>query len=420
MNFIKEAVLQNPHWKSGKIDFARIEGAFVEREVFPALEASARRKFVTVLRGLRRAGKSFLSRQIMSNFLRRGIAARELAWFEFDRAMNASSDDLDDLLNFFEGRGAKVVVLDEIPFVSSWQDVLKRHYDRSDVKFVVTGSSALELDRRTSESLAGRFETINVKPFSFGEFLAKKGIAPKGELDVAKKSEGLFLECEKYLRVGGLPEIALDESEAARRNYVVNSLLGPLFYKDVPAVFPNANPDFLSKTAELLAATVGSTFQLQNFAPILGCSLPTVSLQLELLERALLVSTSFNKTASIVKQKRTAKKIVFSDNGVLSALWPDVPLSSLAENAAASALEAKMFWREPRGKEVDVLIPSKKLAVEVKYQNNVTGADEKGLECFLEKNKGWRGMLVTKHEEDARSEIPRLPLWKLLLKPSAL
>ena len=37
---------------------------------------------------------------------------------------------------------------------------------RTDLKFIVTGSSAFEMDKRSAESLAGRLELVFVKPFS--------------------------------------------------------------------------------------------------------------------------------------------------------------------------------------------------------------------------------------------------------------
>ncbi|MEK6954417.1 MAG: ATP-binding protein [Candidatus Micrarchaeota archaeon] len=416
MDFVKEALLQNGHWEAGQFSIKRIGGRLIEREAFPALQRSARKKYITVLRGLRRTGKSVLAQQLLIRFLGEAGEPKEIAWFEFDRAMNATPEDLDSLLNYFQGQGAKIIFLDEVPFVPKWQDVLKRHYDRTDVKFVATGSSAIEFDKRTAESLAGRFEIINVTPFSLNERLlakGKKAYAGSGH-ERARRAGELQAECNEYLLAGGLPEITLEADENERSKYVRESLLGPLFYKDFPAAFPSANPDLLFKSLELLSGTAGSTYQLQPLAQVLGVSHPTVATQVALLEKTLLLRTIYNHTPSIIKQRRTSKKIVFADTGVLHALRPDVPIGALAENAAANALDAKFFWRTPEGHEVDLLLPGKKVAIEVKYQAHLTSADERNLQFFLEHRKGWKGVMITKMDSE-KGDIPRIPLWKVLL-----
>lgn len=420
MDFINEAVLQNGHWDSGAMAFPRVRGRLVEREVSGALERSVSSKFVTVLRGLRRTGKSVLARQVAARRLEGAKTPRQVAWFEFDRAMNATAADLDSLINFFIGQGGNLLVLDEIAFVPKWQDVLKRHYDRSEVKFVVTGSSAIELDRRTAESLAGRFETIEVRPFSLRERLLLEGKQPPGTLlQKARQATVMEAECQEYLQAGGLPEITTSSDEKMRRHYVNNSLLDPLFYKDFPAVFQSANPDLLRKTLELLSSTSGSTFQLQSIAEALGCSHPTAATQLQMLEKTLLVRTVYNSTPSVAKQKRTAKKIVFADTGVLECLNPQASAGVLAENAVLEALSAKFFWRDAEGHEVDAILPSQKIAVEVKYQESITSADWRNLRFFTERKPGWKAVLVTKNLAKT-GRMSCIPLWQLLLNPSAI
>ncbi|GEM_PF-1376282 len=416
MDFITEAVRQNPHWQNGVVEITRISGREIKRPIFQELLQSWQSKFITVIRGLRRTGKSVLARQLMQHILETQ-PPKTVAWFEFDRAMNATPDDLDALIRYFESQQSENIVLDEIAFVPKWQDILKRFYDRTNLKFVITGSSALELDRRTSESLAGRFNTLYIGPFSLPEVLELAGKPPaQTTLDLATRSEELYLEAEKYLKTGGLPEIALEKTESARNQYIKESLLNPLFYKDLPAVFPQANPDLLSKTLEVLAGTVPNAYQAQGVASALGCSIASASQHIDLLEKGLLVKTIFNYTPSLAKQKRTSKKIVFSDNGILAALRPDVAIGALAEQAVQNALSSEFFWKNPLA-EVDLVFPKLKLAVEVKHQEHVTSADERHLHYFLERRDGWKGLLVTKKDDDPKADIPRIPLWKILMRP---
>lgn len=415
MDFIREALLQNPHWETGRITFP--EGRIVERSVFQTAWNSAQRKFITILRGLRRTGKSFLAKQIASAKLEESASPKQVAWFEFDRAMNAFADDLDSLMHYFQSQGAGMVVLDEVVFVPLWQDVLKRHYDRSGIKIIATGSSAIELDKRSSESLAGRFQTIHVNPFSLAERMELCGSTPPTtSLQEAQSAEEMEAQAQDYLSAGGIPEATLEKDERTREAYLRESLLDPLFYKDFPAVFPKANPDSLIKTLDVLSSTVGSTYQLQTIAQALSCRPAEASLHVELLQKTLLVNSLYNYTKSVVKQRRTSKKITFADTGILKALRPDAEYGKLAENAAAQATQAKYFWRDSQGHEVDLVFPDRKLAMEVKYQNTVTATDEKNLRYFLSNKKGWKGVVITKRQEK-KEGIEHLPLWKLLLDP---
>ena len=86
---------------------------------------------------------------------------------------------------------------------------------------------------------------------------------------------------------------------------------------------------------ELLCATAGSAFQYQTLRkswmqhyrkPASGAA-------------ALLARVVYNRTASVVKQKRTEKKIAIADNGILAALRTDVSMGVLAENAVANTVE---------------------------------------------------------------------------------
>ncbi|MDP3741968.1 MAG: DUF4143 domain-containing protein, partial [Candidatus Micrarchaeota archaeon] len=259
------------------------------------------------------------------------------------------------------------------------------------------------------------FKTIKVEPFSFPEYLLIKGKpAPETELQRVKNAGEMEVQCGEYIRTGGLPE-AITMNQSDRSSYIKESLLEPLFYKDINVVFPSANPDLLLKILELLCATVGSTFQFQTMAQVLGCSHPTVASQLEILNKALLVSQLFNYSGSIVKQRRTAKKILIADNGILTTLNPEVNVGRLAENLVGQSINATHFWRDGEGKEIDFIIPKQKMAIEVKYQEHITSEDEKNLNYFLERRKGWGGILITKNQE-SDGKIKHVPLWKWLLK----
>lgn len=67
-----------------------------------------------------------------------------------------------------------MLVLDEIQKIPGWSEVVKRLWDedtraRRKLVVVLLGSAPLLLARGLTESLAGRFETLSVPHWSFGE-----------------------------------------------------------------------------------------------------------------------------------------------------------------------------------------------------------------------------------------------------------
>lgn len=88
--------------------------------------------------------------------------------------------------------------------------LLKRYYDLGrNVKFIVIGSSSLEIKSQVKESLTGRKRVFELHPISFPEYLDFKGI------DVGRPlSDQLLFEAEHFLalldsfiRFGGNPGV---------------------------------------------------------------------------------------------------------------------------------------------------------------------------------------------------------------------
>jgi predicted AAA+ superfamily ATPase len=416
MDFIKEIIKQNTFWIDNKVNIPRLTGKWINRDVEGQLMKLINTKFITVLKGMRATGKSSLIKKYLQDCINRGDKTEDFGFFEFDRAMNANVDNLDEILTYFISRGVKTILIDEVHFVSQWQDVLKRFYDRTDVKFIVSGSSALELDSRSAESLAGRFNLLTVKPFSFREFLNYKNINNKNPESLLLNEGLIFQEMEKYILFGGFPEVVMSSTEEDKIAYIKSSILDPVFYKDLP-IITGENPDLLSNTLRILSASVGSVFQTQSIAALTGLNIPSAFKSIESLERSLIVKVAYNQSGSVIKKGRVAKKIIFNDNGILKSLREDIPISILAENIAGSFFSAKEFYRDSAGREIDWLLPEEKTAVEIKYSDNITDFELRHLKYFLTKNPDWKGILISKNTEKIISGIKITPLWKLLLLP---
>jgi hypothetical protein len=158
---------------------------------------------VIALRGPRQVGKSTVLLQIIQQLLAEGVEPNRILRIQFDN-LPASMGLREPILeiprwfehnvlgNFFntaahEGRPA-YFFFDELQNLPYWSPQLKHLVDMRSVRGMITGSSALKIERGR-DSLAGRLSTIEMGPLflreiaawrSFGEipsFLAFNGLA---------------------------------------------------------------------------------------------------------------------------------------------------------------------------------------------------------------------------------------------------
>ncbi|MBP7054028.1 MAG: AAA family ATPase [Phycisphaerae bacterium] len=157
---------------------------------------------VTVLRGPRQIGKSTVLRQMVDELLRQGVPARSIFMVQFDElpALLEVEEPILRLTDWFEQRvlgktlneaaraGQPVyLLLDEVQNLDDWAAQLKFLVDSSDVRVMVTGSSALRIEA-SRDSLAGRISTLEMGPLFLREILEIRG---EGALDPLLPFNGL-------------------------------------------------------------------------------------------------------------------------------------------------------------------------------------------------------------------------------------
>jgi predicted AAA+ superfamily ATPase len=143
-----------------------------------------------VVRGSRQIGKTTSLKQLIIDLLDSGIPPLNIFWVQFDEINEIlkMENPILGLLTWYEKevikkrvnaiirKGEKVYFfLDEIQNIENWAPQLKLMLDTTGVKAVVTGSSALRIEKGR-DSLAGRISTINAAPLSLTEIGAIRGM----------------------------------------------------------------------------------------------------------------------------------------------------------------------------------------------------------------------------------------------------
>lgn len=112
-------------------------------------------------------------------------------------------------------------IFDEIHKAKNWKRTLKGMYDTLTIPqdILVTGSARLNIYKKGSDSLMGRYLNFRLHPFSMGELYAKKQPAPTEIIKILfegknfSTSKTLTTLSEDLLTYGGFPEPFLSQSE---------------------------------------------------------------------------------------------------------------------------------------------------------------------------------------------------------------
>lgn len=224
-------------------------------------------------------------------------------------------------------RDCDLVIFDELHKVKKWKNWLKGVYDTEGVRprLLVTGSARLDAYRRGGDSLAGRFYSYRLHPFSVSEI--------KGAY---RPDEAL----EEILRLGGFPEPFLKGSEESakrwRRSHADRILREDL--RDIASVRDIKGVETL---VELLRNSVGSTISHESLSRDLQVSPHTVKYWISMLESLYILFAitpySHNVARSLLKQP----KIYFYDTGFVKA-----DPGTRFENAVACALLKRLHFLE--------------------------------------------------------------------------
>lgn len=221
-----EQIAKLNYWSGNRFDNGVERSWYLER-ILPYMG----NRVIKVVTGQRRAGKSWLMRQVISSMLERHIMEpRQILYVNkefYGYRFLQTPDDLMDLYDTYcrEINPAKksYVFLDEVHNVDGWERVVDSlSQDPSiDCEVFLTGSNSKLLSGELSTLLSGRYVEFEVQPFSYTEYLVAN-----------KVSEPSRQSMLRYLSTGGLPEFVNLKGEETKRHYV-ESVRNTILLKDI-------------------------------------------------------------------------------------------------------------------------------------------------------------------------------------------
>lgn len=341
-------------------------------------------KLMVHIRGLRRLGKSTLMKQAIIDLIeKQGIDPKKILFFEF----SPSNNDLSAILNDAPKNG--FIFLDEVQYCTNWRDTLKLYYDNNysyNSRIVFSGSATMSYIA-SKESLLGRFLPINLKTLSFDEYIYLK----------YSSTEAIFyntVELKEFMEFGEFPELLSINDKTQKRDYLVSSILAPMFTKDVSLYAVEKKAEF-SAVYKLVVANMGQVVSKQNIASLAGITRPSLDKYLDVMQDMGLITLVPNFHKSVGKTLGSNKKVYsLSLNLALAHLgfvdFDGLPLpgfkGSIFENFVYTELyrqfDSVYYWKRDR-KELDFICHTDKIALiskayEVKARRTM-GAGEVGM-----------------------------------------
>lgn len=389
-----------------------------------------------VLVGIRRAGKSYLLYQdIQSRLAKKLNGAEDILYFNFEDERldfsNASELGIvtDSYSELYPDR-KPIVYLDEIQNIDGWEKFARRLADGG-YRVMITGSNSKMLSSEIAGKLGGRYIPRDVFPFSFAEYLTWCSVPLKENWEYSPETCARISKAfDTYFYDGGIAEVYKNPD---KREYF-NSLYQKILLGDIVQRYGVRNPRVLRLLAKKLSDSVmqpSSLSRLQHIVKSSGdsISLPVLKDYLGYLEESYLFF-SIPNLSSPLTERATLQKRYLADQGLLG-LFLFQGETKLLENIVAIEMnrrfhnteEETLLYYYNRNMEVDFVVPSALLAVQVCYNLDDPATKERevsALRRFLQAHPDYRSCIVTRDSEERieaeGTTIEAVPIWKWLLK----
>lgn len=407
------------------------EKSLVSRVQLPALLELLDTKFIKIVMGIRRSGKSTLVLQ--------AVKSRPFVYINFDDEV-LSQTPASQLKELFETAvsmfpQAKIFVFDEIQNVDGWELFINRLHRRK-VNLLLTGSNSHLLSRDLATHLTGRQISLELFPFSFEEYLRLKKIEPPQASPTTQQVAELSKAFQDFFEIGGFPEVQEFPSASMVSRRYLQELYDKIISRDVVQRRGIKHIKSFREVSLLLQSLFSSQFTFQSLkrASTLN-SVNTVKNYVDYVQEAYL-GFVLEPFAQKMKERISLPKKFYTIDVALAqaVVRPSSPdLGKKLENLVFLELRRRgreIFYFKSAKHEVDFLIREGRAVTEL-IQVSWTLADEhtrereiQGLLFAAKKLKVKTLFVVTAFESETletdSAKIHIVPAWQWLLQGDAL
>ncbi|MDR2898142.1 MAG: ATP-binding protein [Spirochaetaceae bacterium] len=361
-----------------------------------------------VVSGIRRCGKSTLLRQFVRKL------ERSYFYLNFDdiRLASFTYADFGLLDRVIESSGARLLFFDEIQSADQWELYIRQKLDEG-FQVVVTGSNASLLSRELGSRLTGRHLSVELFPFSYGEFCSFTGQVPGAE------------SLNDYLTRGGFPEYLKTGNLS-----ILSQLQSDILYRDIAVRYGIRDVTSLRRLFVYLVSNPAQLFSPSKLTQTAGVKSSTTILEyISFFEAAYLIHILPCFAWSVKAQSLAPKKVYIADPGIIasSSLSFSSNLGALLESFVFNSLRQSMgkegdlyYFSDKSGGECDFVVSpySNPSCVQVCWELSPDNQEREinGLIKAMDFFNQEKGTIITFNTEDtiqiAGKRIDVIPAWK--------
>ena len=391
---------------------------YVHRELEKIIKPFLKRKEILAIVGARQVGKTTFLKYLFSELKK----TKKIEFLTFEREKDlALFENVEDFKEYY--KDYEVLIIDEFHYAKEGGKKLKYLFDTTKIKFIISGSSSLELTFETGKYLVGRMIKFYLFPFSFREFLSFKNKTLFNLLENRFKdifsqkinfkdffgkelNSRLRKYFEEYLIFGGYPAVALAKTEKEKIK-ILESILENYLLKDIKGLLNLNTKEELMKICEFLSTQIGNLLNYQELSNVSNLNYQEVLKHLEILKNTFIIDflRPFykNPRTELVK----APKVYFLDNGFRNYLLLDFrkpekrdDLGKLVENFVFSSLKRQEgtklnYWRTKSKAEVDFVLHKNGEIIPIEVKYSLSPSIGKSFYSFVEKFSPKKGFILT-------------------------
>ncbi len=311
--------------------------------------------------------------------------------------------------------GAEGVIIDEAQHVPDLFSYLQGFVDDNRAgPVILTGSQHFLMAERISQTLAGRAAILELLPFSIAELEGRHPLGPDGLFarNHAIGTDVPSMDLDRVLTGGLFPPI---HDRKLDPPIWIDSYIRTYIERDVRTLSNVGNLDTFTRFLRLCAGRAGQLLNMAALGADAGVDQTTVKRWLSILRTSYIIDLLSPHHINFRKRLVKSQKLYFVDTGLLcnllgirtedqlqshplrGAVFENFVVTEIRKAFLNSAERPPIyFWRDSRGREIDVIIERSgtTLPIEIKAGQTIAGDFFKGLDYYNKLSGGSGGVLV--------------------------
>ena len=398
------------------------------RDILTYLTKWLNRKEAYAIKGPRQSGKTTILKILQEKLKKENVIFLN---FEDPDILEAfETNPKEYIKSFMINQGKHYFLMDEYHYVKNSGKTLKLLYDTfENAKFIVTGSSSLELSDAMAKFLVGRVFFFELFQFSFHEFLTAKNPRLANVYKeknsqikefiingtVASPKKGIFQKeftplLNEYLTFGGYPAVIKAEDNETKKT-ILKNIYDTYVSKDIIQFLKISNPTKYRCITRTLAALTGKLMNYNELSSKCQSYYKETKQTIATLSETYIIQLIQPFHRNPITELKKNPKVYFLDTGLrnyiinnFNPIEKRTDAGAIIENHTFLCLRNSFpnktinYWRTTAKAEVDFILRlnDEIIPIEAKYQQFPKPKISRSLRSFIKTYKPQKALIITK------------------------